>query len=72
MIKNIFRLLDESPAIYPEWERLVVMNGVSGKNVHDARIVAQMNVHNIGDLLTFNTQDFSRFTNIDAVEPGSF
>lgn len=69
--KNTFSILAEAPAIYPEWERLVVAHSVSGKNVHDTRIVAQMNVHGIVNLLTFNTKDFSRYTNINSVDPAS-
>lgn len=68
-IKEVFSLVDETPAIYPEWERLVTVHGVLGKNVHDARIAAQMNVHQIGNLLTFNTRDFQRFNEIKAIEP---
>ena len=59
-IKDTFLVLDETSDIYPEWERLVVAHKVSGKNVHDTRIVAQMNVHGIVNFLTFNTKDFSR------------
>lgn len=70
-IKTLFQLISETPEIYPEWQRLVVAHGVSGKNVHDARIAAQMNVHNIGSILTFNTKDLSRYGNINAIEPMS-
>ena len=69
--KEIFHVLEESAAIYPEWERLVVAHKVSGKNVHDARIVAQMNVHNMSNILTFNAKDFSRYSDINAIEPAS-
>ena len=70
-IRRLFHLSDETSAIYPEWQRLVSAHKVSGKNVHDTRIVAQMNVHGIVNLLTFNTKDFSRYTNINSVEPTS-
>ncbi len=70
-IRSTFHLISETPEIYPEWERLIVEHGVSGKNVHDARIAAQMNVHMIGSLLTFNARDFQRFTEIKAIEPAS-
>jgi len=68
-IKNLFELLPDTPAIYPEWERLVVQHAVSGKNVHDTRIVAAMNVHGISHLLTFNVADFKRFLRITIVSP---
>ena len=62
----------DSDAIFPEWERLVLQYRVSGKQAHDARLVAAMNVHNLTQLLTFNTSDFKRFTGITAVNPESF
>lgn len=58
-------------AILPEWERLVVQYRVSGKQAHDARLVAAMRVHNLTHLLTFNTGDFKRFTAITAINPQS-
>ena len=45
----------------PEWRRLVVNYGVSGVQVHDARLVATMLVHDVTHILTFNTQDFIRY-----------
>ena len=70
-IRSIFRLIPETPQIYPEWQRLVTAHNVSGKNVHDTRIVAQMLVHGIDNILTFNTKDFKRITNITAIDPSS-
>ena len=57
------------PAIYPEWERLVIQYAVIGRNAHDARIVAAMKVHGITHLLTFNVGDFKRFQGITVVAP---
>lgn len=68
-IRFLFRLIDEIPAIYLEWQRLVTDHRVSGKNVHDTRIAAQMNVHNIENILTFNAKDFVRYSNINVIEP---
>ncbi len=68
-IKSLFRLLPDTPAIYGEWEVLVGRHRVSGKNTHDARIVAAMNVHAVTDLLTFNEDDFRRFPGINVVSP---
>jgi predicted nucleic acid-binding protein len=42
---------------------------VSGRQVHDARLVAAMKVHNVTHLLTFNTDDFKRFSEIMVVNP---
>jgi predicted nucleic acid-binding protein len=44
---------------------------VSGKQAHDARIVAAMKVHGVTHLLTFNTDDFKRYTDIAAVHSAS-
>ena len=61
-IKDLFRLLPETPALFSEWESLVVQYGVSGKNTHDARLVAAMNIHGLTQLLTFNVGDFNRYS----------
>src|ERR1700733_14204933 len=60
-IERVLTLLRDSAAIYPEWKRLVVKHSVLGSKVHDARLVAAMNVHRIGRILTFNTGDFARY-----------
>lgn len=39
-LRALFTLLDDNPAILPQWERLVIQHQVSGKNAHDARLVA--------------------------------
>ena len=65
---SVFRLPD-SDDVYPEWRRLVVTHGVSGKNAHDARLVAAMTVNRITHILTFNVDDFARYTGIDVLHP---
>ena len=67
--KNLFALLPETTEIFSEWEKIVVQYRVSGKQVYDARLVAAMTVHGLTHLLTFNTSDFKRFTNISATSP---
>lgn len=67
--KSFFRLLDDDSKIFLEWERLVIQHSVVGKNAHDARIAAAMNVHQVTTLLTVNKADFKRFQNITAMEP---
>jgi predicted nucleic acid-binding protein len=56
-----FPLLPETPAVFPEWLRLVSHHGIIGKQVHDARLVAQLNVHGVPHLLTFNVGDFQPY-----------
>ncbi len=70
-LEQSFPLLSDSPEVYPEWRRLVVDYDVSGVQVHDARLVATMLVHDIKHILTFNTQDFTRYMpeEIIAVDP---
>lgn len=69
LIERVFQLLPDSPASYPVWRRLVVQHGVQGVQVHDARLVAWMQVHGLGRILTLNPQDFSRYAGITAVTP---
>lgn len=68
-IESALTVLPESQAIYREWRRLVVAHEVAGKQVHDTRIVAAMNVHGITNLLTFNLADFKRFEDITLIDP---
>ena len=68
-LEGLLILLPEVPAIYPEWRRLVIAHSVSGVRVHDAHIVAAMNVYKIGNLLTFNVPDFTRYGGIEVVHP---
>lgn len=68
-LESTFTILPDSPDIYPEWRRLVVAYSVQGKQVHDTRLVAAMNVYKITSLLTFNTGDFKRFPHIEIIDP---
>jgi predicted nucleic acid-binding protein len=68
-LEGLLTLLPDVPAIYPEWRRLVVAHSVSGVQVHDAHIVAAMNVYGIRNLLTFNGPDFIRYPGIHAIHP---
>jgi predicted nucleic acid-binding protein len=70
-LKDLFVILPDTAGILPEWEQLVVEHQVLGKQVYDARLVAARSVHNLTHLLTFNTDDFKRFTTITAVNPQS-
>jgi predicted nucleic acid-binding protein len=70
-LESAFLLLPETPAIFPEWRRLVTAHGVSGFDVFDARLVAIMSVYGLRDLLTFNGADFRRYTAINVVDPAT-
>ena len=64
-----FPLLDEMPDVFPRWLQLVSVEGVSGRQVHDARLVAVMAAHGVTHLLTFNVEDFRRYSSITVVHP---
>ena len=67
LIERIFPLLPDNENVHKEWRKLVVNFGVSGVQVHDARIAAAMSVHQITHILTFNTSDFTRFSSIGII-----
>jgi predicted nucleic acid-binding protein len=67
-LMRLFVLLPELPLLQ-EWRRLVAAYRVSGKNTHDARLVAAMTVHGVSNILTFNTKDFTRYAEIVVVDP---
>ncbi len=70
-LKRIFKLLPDAPAIFAEWEQLVIRHQVTGKPTHDTRLVAAMMAHHLTHILTFNTDDFKRFSGITVVNPTS-
>ena len=63
------RLLPDSLAVHEEWRKLLVTYGVSGVQVHDARLAAAMRVHDVKRILTFNERDFARYRDIVPVHP---
>lgn len=71
LIERLFPLLPDMRTLYSEWRRLVVTFGVSGVQVHDARLVAAMKSNRVTHILTFNATDFTRYASegIVAVEP---
>ena len=71
ILKRLFRLQLDTPAIFAEWEQLIAKHQVMGKQAHDARLVAAMIAHHLTHLLTFNTDDFKRFSEITVVAPRS-
>lgn len=67
---TLFPLLPETPAIFSEWLELVGKHGVSGKQVHDARLAATAKAHGIENLLTLNVDDFKRLS-LNVVHPNA-
>ena len=70
-IEGFFTVLGESAEVYNEWKRLVTLRAISGVQAHDARLVAAMKVYGISKILTFNTDDFTRYSEIEVVHPDS-
>mgnify|MGYP000028205384 CR=1 FL=1 len=68
-LRTLFSFLPDSPAIYPEWHRLITTHAVKGRDSHDTRIIAAMNVHRVSHLLTFNKDDFTRYPGITVLLP---
>lgn len=69
-VQTQFPMLEDTPAILVHWIALVTTYQVTGRRVHDARLVAVMVAHGISHLLTFNRDDFRQFREIVTVEPG--
>jgi predicted nucleic acid-binding protein len=68
-LEAFFLFAPDVAAIYDEWRRLVASVGVSGAQVHDARLVAVMRVYGLTHILTLNPGDFTRFPGITVVRP---
>lgn len=70
-IEKSLTLLPDIPAIYGAWKQIVAAHKVQGVKVYDARLVAIMSVYAVQSLLTFNADDFERFSTIRAIHPSS-
>ena len=51
--------------------RTVVVHGVKGAKVHDARLAATVLAYKLDSILTFNAADFARFP-ITTLDPAQF
>ena len=68
-IESGMTLLPDNAAVYSQWRKVIVQYGVSGVQVHDARLAASMYVHGVTHILTLNVADFSRFSGLTALHP---
>jgi predicted nucleic acid-binding protein len=68
-VERLLTFLPDSAAVYTEWKRLVIAHRVSGVRVHDAKLVAAMKVHRVEQILTFNADDFARYSGIQVMHP---
>ncbi len=67
--QTYFTLLDEGNNSVNQLSKLLSKVPAAGKQVHDANIVATMLAHNVSHLLTHNTVDFSRYSQLITVIP---
>jgi predicted nucleic acid-binding protein len=67
--KRIFSVLRDERGILEPWHEIVREGGVTGKQAHDARLVAAMQRHGLTHLLTFNISDFRRYAGIELLDP---
>lgn len=64
-----FRVAEDTSNVTSRLLDLLNETGTGGKHVHDANIVATMLTYGIGQLLTHNTSDFDRFSDIITILP---
>jgi predicted nucleic acid-binding protein len=65
----LFLIADETAVVTANLLNLISTVPVSGKQVHDANVVATMQAYGIQRLLTHNTGDFARFGSLITVLP---
>ncbi len=57
-----FTVFNDDPVVTEQLLELIETVSVSGKQIHDANIVATMLVNDVHELLTHNVSDFKRFS----------
>jgi predicted nucleic acid-binding protein len=68
-LSALFDLLPDSPAILPEWLRLLDLHKIIGKRAHDTRLVAAMKTYGLSHIATFNSKDFARYAGLQILAP---
>jgi predicted nucleic acid-binding protein len=69
VFRNEFTVLEDRPFVLDALIDILQKTTVAGKQVHDANIVATMQVHEVHHLLTHNTADFERFSSFITILP---
>ncbi len=64
-----FTVLEDNDFVLSALIELLRNFPTAGRQVYDANIVATMQVHNVGHLLTHNLADFSRFSTLIQILP---
>ena len=67
--RNLYGFVPDKAESLDIWLELVTKHQVIGKPTHDVRLVALMNAYQLEHILTINTADFKRFTQVKAVHP---
>lgn len=70
-IRSLIPCLVEPPDIGDQLLQLAASHKVIGRQVHDARLVALMLHHDVRRIVTLNTDDFRRFSAVEAISPES-
>jgi predicted nucleic acid-binding protein len=68
-LRQFFRVLPSTPDALEVWQRIVVGQGIIGKQTHDAHLVAVMQIYAVTSILTFNAAHFRRFSGITVLDP---
>ena len=68
-LRSQFLLLDDTSSVFERWLSLVTDLQVSGKRVHDIRLLALILEHGVTHILTLNSKDFPPIAGITIVEP---
>jgi predicted nucleic acid-binding protein len=69
LLERYFTVLPDSALTYTAWRELVPKHHVIGTKVHDAYHVAAMKTYGMTQILTFNTGDFTRYDDIQSLDP---
>lgn len=64
-----FQVAEDTPEVTEQLLSLMTEIAIGGRQVYDANIVATMLVYGIPQLLTHNTSDFARFSELITVLP---
>lgn len=62
LIQKYFEILPDTFQTFTEWRKIVSDYKVSGVQVHDAKLVASVNIHKVEYLVTLNEKDLKRFS----------
>jgi len=68
-VERICDVVTESPESHERWKRLLTDFDLVGVAVHDARLVAIMNVYGIDRILTLDPAGFRRYGSLNVLSP---